>query len=150
MLEIERTFVCPACGVNELALPEGWDPLNTPYVQLAELDNCDAIQSGSFVFGNGFTTGFGGRVQEMDTAGNILRERWVPPRVAISYLYYRDQVYLSHAEPESTCFPQPLFRNRVVKDGKEHIYVAMAFLPHGEIHPRDMRARGEALAKALG
>lgn len=150
MPEIDRTFICPACGLNELTFPEGCDPQTTPYVQLAELDNCEATKAGTFIFGNGFTAGFGGCVQEMDAGGNILRERWVPPRAVVSYLYYRDQVYLSHAEPESICFPQPLFRNRVVKNGTEHIYIAMVFLPHGEVHPEEMRTRGEAMAKALG
>ncbi|MEE9275116.1 MAG: hypothetical protein V3V62_07395 [bacterium] len=143
------TFICPACGLNELPLPEGRDPQEIPYVELAELDNCDHAKSGAYIYGNGFTRGFGGLIREEDGEGGV-RERWVPPRAVVAYHYYRDQSYITQAEPTRICYPHPLYRNRSVTDGIENIYVAMAFLPHGEVLNPEMRERGELLAKSLG
>ncbi len=144
----ETTFICPACGEAELPLPEGMDPNQTPFIQLAELHGCKQAQAASFIFGNGHTSGFGGVIRE-NTEGGGFRERWVPPRAVVAYHFYRDQAYLAHEEASSACYTQPLFRNRSVTNGVENIFVAMTFLPHGETHSPEMRARGEQLAKSI-
>jgi hypothetical protein len=142
------TFICPACGRNEVPLPEGWDPENTTYQTLAELDDCDEAQEGQYIYGDGHTRGFGGVVRDLDGEG-AARERWIPPRAVIAYQFYRDLRHVGGSEPAQTCYPSPLFRNRVVNDGIENVFVAMAFLPHGDVPEPEMRARGEQLAKAM-
>ncbi len=144
----ETTFICPACGEAELPLPEDMNPNETPYIQLAELHDCNQVQVSSFIFGNGHTSGFGGVIRENLEGGGI-RERWVPPRAVIAYHFYRDQDYLAREEVSSGCYPHPLFRNRIVTGGVENIFVAMVFLPHGETISPEMRARGTALAQSM-
>lgn len=146
--EPEATFLCPACGEAELPLPQGMDPNETPYIQLAEMHGCQESQAARYVFGNGHTRGFGGVIRENAEGGGV-RERWVPPRAVIAFHFYRDQVYIAREEASAACYPQPLYRNRAVTDGVENVFVAMTFLPHGETHTPEMRARGEALAKAM-
>ncbi len=142
------TFICPACGRNEVPLPEGWDPENTTYQTLAELDDCDEAQEGQYIYGDGHTRGFGGVVRDLDGEG-APRERWVPPRAVIAYHFYRDLRHVGESEPAPICCPSPLYRNRVVSGGVENVFVAMAFLPHGNVPEPEMRARGEQLAKAM-
>ncbi len=144
----ETTFICPACGEAELPLPSGLDPNETLYIQLAELHDCKQAQTAQFIFGNGHTSGFGGVIRENMEGGGI-RERWVPPRAVIAFHFYQDQNYLAREESASTCYPQPLFRNRIVTGGVENIFVAMTFLPHGDTLSPEMRARGAALAQAM-
>ncbi len=142
------TFICPACGEAELPLPENMDPNDIPYVHLSEIHDCDQSKAANYIYGNGHSRGFGGIIRETIEDGGE-RERWVPPRAVVAFHFYRDQEYLAHEEPIAGCYPQPLFRNRVASDGIENIFVAMTFLPHGESHTGEMRARGEFLAKAL-
>lgn len=145
----QRTFICPACGEAELPLPEGMEPNATPYITLAELHDCKAVQELRYIFGNGHTTGFGGVIREI-LRGDKVKERWVPPRAIVAYHFYRDQTYLAHEEEMPGCYPQPLFRHRKVIDGIENVFVAMTFLPHGETLAPEMRARGAVLAQAMG
>jgi len=146
--ENKVTFICPACGETELPLPEGRDPQETPYVELAELHNCEQAQNAAFLFGNGYTTGFGGVVRDQDGEG-IPRERWVPPRAVVAYHFSRQGRKLASTEPAPACFSQPLYRNLVHGQGVDDVFVAMTFLPHGETLSPEMRARGERLAKAM-
>jgi hypothetical protein len=143
-----HTFICPACGEAELPLPENMDPNDIPYVHLSEIHDCDQSKAASYIYGNGHTRGFGGVIRETLEGGEE-RERWIPPRAVVAFHFYRDREYLAREEPIAGCYPQPLFRNRVASGGIENIFVAMAFLPHGELHTGEMRARGEFLAKAL-
>ena len=144
----DARFICPACGETELPLPEGREPGEIQYIELAEIHGCDQAKSTRFIYGNGHTRGFGGVIRETLKGGGS-RERWAPPRAIVAFHFYGNQEYLAREEALPSCYPQPLFRNRVVIDGEENIFVAMAFLPNGETLTDDMRARGEQLAKAL-
>lgn len=143
------TFICPACGKTELPLGDSDDPNDILYIQLAEMDTCDEAQTAHFVFGDSFTSGFGGVVRDLDAEGEE-RVRWVPPRAVVAYHFARNEERIGHAEPMNDYYPQPLYRNLSKGDGTENIYVAMAFLPHNESMTPEMRAQGEALAKSLG
>ncbi len=143
------TFICPACGKNELPFEDPGDPNEALYIQLAETDTCDEATVAHFVFGDAFTNGFGGVVRDVDAEGEE-RERWVPPRAVVAYHFARNDERIGHAEPMNDFYPQPLYRNLSKGDGVENIYVAMAFLPHNESMTPEMRAQGEALAKSLG
>jgi len=144
----QTTFICPACGEAELPLPEGWSPRETPYVRLAEQHGCEQCQAASFLFGDGHTSGFGGVVRDLGPDGRP-RERWVPPRAAVAYHYMRQGRKRASAEAERPFYPQPLYRNLVHGQNTDDVFVAMAFLPHGETLTPALRARGERLAKAL-
>ena len=143
------SFICPACGKNELPLDATKDPNEIPYIHLAEMDNCNEAQTAHFVFGNSFTSGFGGVVRDRGEQGEE-RLRWVPPRAVVAYHFARNEERIGHAEPMNDFYPQPLYRNLSKGGGVENIYVAMAFLPHNESMTPEMRAHGEALAKSLG
>ena len=146
--QAQATFICPACGQAELPLPEGWPPQETPYVQLAELHDCEQAQTASYLFGDGHTAGFGGVVRDEGPDGQP-RERWAPPRAVIAYHYMRQNRQLASTEAAPSCYPQPLYRNLVHGQNTDDVFVAMAFLPHGERLTAAMRARAEQLAKAL-
>ncbi|HBK79996.1 MAG TPA: hypothetical protein DDZ83_10050 [Nitrospinae bacterium] len=149
MAESENTtFICPACGEAELPLPENMNPNETPYTQLSELHDCDRSKAARFIHGNAHSRGFGGTIREKLEDG-ATRERWVPPRAVVAFHFYRNQVYLAREESAAGFFPQPLYRNRMIIEGEENVFVAMTFLPHGEIPTDEMRARGEAMAKAM-
>lgn len=143
------TFICPACGRSELPLDGSLEPNEAPYVQLAEMDACEEAKTARFVFGDGFTAGFGGVVRDLDEEGGE-RERWVPPRAVVAYHFARNDARVGRAEPMSGFYPQPLYRNLSKGGGTEDVYVAMAFLPHNEAMTPEMRSQGEALAKSLG
>ncbi len=148
MADTGATFICPACGEAELPLPENRDPNEISYVELSELHDCTQSKDARYVYGNGHSRGFGGVIRETLEDGTT-RERWVPPYAVVAFHFYRDQTYLAREEESATCYPQPLFRNRMVIDGAENVFVAMTFLPHGETCTAEMRARGEMLAKAM-
>ncbi len=144
------TFICPACGRSELPLDGfGDDPNEALYVQLAEKDNCEEAKTARFLFGDGFTSGFGGVVRDLDEEGNE-RERWIPPRAVVAYHFARNDERIGQAEPMNDFYPQPLYRNLSKGGGVENVYVAMTFLPHNEAMTPGMRARGETLAKSMG
>ncbi len=143
------TFICPACGKNELPLEGAGDPNEILYIELAEMDTCDEAQTARFVFGDSFTKGFGGVVRDVDAEGEE-RVRWVPPRAVVAYHFARNEERIGYAEPMNDFYPQPLYRNLSKGGDVENVFVAMAFLPHNESMTSQMRARGEALAKALG
>ena len=144
----EITFICPACGEVELPFPDNREPSETNYSELSEIHGCDQSKSVRFVYGNGHSSSFGGVILETPAEGGP-RSRWVPPRTVIAFHFYRDQTYLAREEASPGFYPQPLFRNRLVIDGMENVFVAMTFLPHGETYTDEMRARGELLAKAM-
>ena len=149
MIESEiNTFICPACGETELILPGNMRPDETSYTELSELHGCDQSKTGHFIYGNGHSHGFGGNVQEFFEDGTT-RVRWIPPRAVVAFHFYQNQAYLAREESASSCFPHPLFRNRLIVEGEENVFVAMTFLPHGETPTVEMRARGEAMAKAM-
>ena len=145
----ETTFICPACGEAELPFPDNREPGETNYAELSEVHGCDESKSVRFVYGNGHSSIFGGVIRETPAEGSP-RSRWVPPQTVIAFHFYRDQTYLANEEASKGFYPQPLYRNRVVIDGVENVFVAMTFLPHGETCTDEMRERGEQLAKAMG
>jgi hypothetical protein len=145
----ETTFICPACGEAELPFPNHREPGETNYTELSEIHGCDQSKSVRFVYGNGHSSIFGGVIRETPAEGSP-RSRWVPPQTVIAFHFYRDQTYLANEEASKGFYPQPLYRNRVVIDGAENVFVAMTFLPHGETCTDEMRERGEQLAKAMG
>ncbi|MEK6709388.1 MAG: hypothetical protein AABZ64_02295 [Nitrospinota bacterium] len=146
--QAQTTFICPACGQGELPLPEGWPPQDTPYARLAELHDCEQAQTASFIFGDGHTAGFGGVVRDTGPDGTP-RERWAPPRAAVAYHFTRQGRQLARAEAAPGCYPQPLYRNLSHGQNADDVFVAMAFLPHGEQLTPQLRAQGEKLAKSL-
>ncbi len=143
------TFICPACGINELPFEGPGTPNETTYLHLAEMDSCEEAQIPRFIFGDAYTRGLGGVVRDFDEEGEV-RERWIPPRAVVAYHFSRNDARIGRAEAMDDFYPQPLYRNLSKGGETENVYVAMTFLPHNEAMTPEMRTLGESLAKAMG
>tara|TARA_B100000686_G_scaffold25486_6_gene24674 strand:- start:891 stop:1334 length:444 start_codon:yes stop_codon:yes gene_type:complete len=141
-----NSFVCPACGLNEVVLENEEDIEQLPYVKLATYCGCDQSKNGSYIFGDGHTQGFGGIISDFTNEGES-RKRFIPPRGIVSYHFLKATKRIGHAEPNNGFYNQPLFRNLVQIEGNENVFVSVTFLPHGEKMNPEMRKFGEQLAK---
>ena len=144
-----NSFICPACGINEVILENEENIEQFSYVRLATYCGRDQSKNGSYIYGDGHSKGFGGIISDFSDKG-ISRKRFVPPRGIISYHFMKSIKRIGHAEPNNGFFNQPLFRNLVQIEGNENVFVSVTFLPHGEKMSLEMRKFGEELAKNAG